>query len=400
MIETRELINLTSLLDFSNKLTQNLSEEFIINSTLFTIIGKLSICGITCYKQIGDETLSTYSKGKFNCNVAYSEKIIIDNTIIYKFELGEKLIGNDLSETEKQYAKLILSIASTALENYYNFEKLQFQKVQAEKKSQLLETLFEISRSFSDLTSEEKIVKALAFNIMGQLTTNKFAVVKLQNENPILKNNLDISDAELSQLIPKLNKTKLDTDLPSKLSQKIKIVSPMNIGGNTEGYLMIGPKMFGNYDEQDYSFVSSLASSAISALENERLILEELEKKRFETEMGFAKEIQNRLFPPNSLETEAFSYYGMTKPSSEVGGDYFDYVKISDTKYLFVIADVTGKGMPAALIMSNIQATIQSLAPLEPNLKSLVNTVNKIVYNNTGSDMFITAFFLSFGYTK
>jgi sigma-B regulation protein RsbU (phosphoserine phosphatase) len=58
-----------------------------------------------------------------------------------------------------------------------------------------------------------------------------------------------------------------------------------------------------------------------------------------------------------------------------------------------VIADVTGKGMPAALIMSNMQAAIQSLAPIEKDLKSLVDTVNKVVYRNTSKDMFITAFF-------
>jgi len=151
--------------------------------------------------------------------------------------------------------------------------------------------------------------------------------------------------------------------------------------------------MLGEYDEQDFSFVSSLASTAISALENERLIQEEIEKKRFETELGLATEIQKRLLPKSKLETDKFSFYGMTIPSNEVGGDYFDYVKISESKYLFVIADVTGKGMPAALIMSNMQAAIQSLAPIEKDLKSLVDTVNKVVYRSTSKDMFITAFF-------
>lgn len=389
----KELINLTSLLDFSNKLTQNLSEEFILNSTLLTILGKLSICGVKVIKFVDGKEIITYKKGKLQCETQITEVITIDKSIQYEFQLGQKIIDTIISEVEKQYVKLIISIAATALENYYNFQKLQFQKTQAEKKSQLLETLFEISRSFSGLSSEEKIVKALAFNIMGQLMTNKFAVVKTNRKNLILKNNLGVTNTELKSLIPKLKKVQIISDLDEKYRDIIKIVTPMNISGNTEGYLIIGPKMHGEYDEQDYSFVSSLATTAISALENERLIQEEIEKKRFETELGLATEIQKRLLPKSNLVTDKFKYYGMTIPSNEVGGDYFDYVKISDTKYLFVIADVTGKGMPAALIMSNMQAAIQSLAPIEKDLKSLVDTVNRIVYKNTKKDMFITAFF-------
>lgn len=389
----KELINLTSLLDFSNKLTQNLSEEFIINSTLFTIIGKLSICGVQATKSIDEKEIITFKKGRLDCETKITEVILIDHNIKYVFLLGKKVIEAEISDVEKQYVKLIISIAATALENFYNFQKLQFQKTQAEKKSQLLETLFEISRSFSGLSSEEKIVKALAFNIMGQLMTNKFAVLKTNGKNTILRNTLGITDIELTSIIPNLKKIKVDSDLDERYKDIIKIATPMNISGNTEGYLIIGPKMHGEYDESDFSFVSSLASTAISALENERLIQEEIEKKRFETELGLATEIQKRLLPKSKLETDKFSYYGMTKPSSEVGGDYFDYVKISESKYLFVIADVTGKGMPAALIMSNMQAAIQSLAPIEKDLKSLVDTVNKVVYRNTSKDMFITAFF-------
>ena len=389
----KELINLTSLLDFSNKLTQNLSEEFIINSTLFTIIGKLSICGVKAIKSVNGKEVITYTKGKLQCETQITEVILVNSNVNYEFQLGGKIIEAEISDVEKQYVKLIISIAATALENYYNFKNLQFQKIKAEKKSQLLETLFEISRSFSGLSSEEKIVKALAFNIMGQLMTNKFAVVKSNGENVILRNNLGITDSKLISLIPKLKRIKVDSDLDEKYREIIKIAVPMNISGNTEGYLIIGPKMHGEYDEQDYSFVSSLAATAISALENERLIQEEIEKKRFETELGLATEIQKRLLPKSNLETDKFKFYGMTQPSNEVGGDYFDYVKISESKYLFVIADVTGKGMPAALIMSNMQAAIQSLAPLEKDLKSLVDTVNRIVYRNTKKDMFITAFF-------
>lgn len=392
-MDNKELINLTSLLDFSNKLTQNLSEEFVINSTLLTILGKLGVCGIIATKSVNNEIQKSYKKGLFDCDTSYKEAIQLSQGTIFEFTLGQKLVKTEISETEMQYVKLILSIATTALENCINFNNLQTQKTKAEKKSQLLETLFEISRSFSDYSSEEKILKALAFNIMGQLATNKFALIKCNPEISITVNQLGINDDELISLVVHFEKINLDTDLEPKYQELIKMVSPMYLSGKLEGFILIGPKMYGEYDEQDYQFVSSLASTTIVALENERLIQEEIEKKRFETEINLASNIQKRLLPKNSLETETFSFYGMTNPSNEVGGDYFDYVKVTDSKYLFVIADVTGKGMPAALIMSNIQAIIQSLAPIEKDLNSLVNAVNRIVYKSTSKDMFITAFF-------
>lgn len=399
-MRTTELINLDSLLDFSNKLNQNLNEDFIINSTLLTIIGKLGVCGVKATKFQNNKEISIFQKGKLDCSPQISESINVGNNLEYRFVIGDKLSNIPISETEAKYVKLILSIATSALENQLTFDKLQTQKKQAEKKSQLLETLFEISRSFSGLSSLDKIIQAIAFNIMGQLTTNKFAVVRTNESQKILKNNLDMSDSQLEELIPELYKVKLNSDLKGELKGKIRIVSPMDIFGKNEGYILIGPKMFGDYDEQDYSFVQSLAATAISAIENERLIIEEIEKKKYESEMSIASEIQMKLLPSSSLEEKNFSFYGFTNPSGEVGGDYFDYIKISEDKFLFVIADVTGKGVPAAIIMSNIQAAIQALAPIEPNLKELVDSVNRIVYKNTSKDMFITAFFCLYDQSK
>jgi sigma-B regulation protein RsbU (phosphoserine phosphatase) len=235
---------------------------------------------------------------------------------------------------------------------------------------------------------------------MGQLTTNKFAVIRTSEKVDILKNNLDISNEELLDLTPNFQLIQSSSDLNKETREKIKIISPMEMFGKVEGYILIGPKMFGQYDEQDYSFVQSLATTAISAIENERLILEEIEKKKYESEMSIASDIQMKLLPKSSLEEKNFSFFGFTNPCGEVGGDYFDYIKISEDKFLFVIADVTGKGVPAAIIMSNIQAAIQALAPIEPNLKKLVDSVNKIVYKNTSKDMFITAFFCLYDQSK
>jgi sigma-B regulation protein RsbU (phosphoserine phosphatase) len=79
-------------------------------------------------------------------------------------------------------------------------------------------------------------------------------------------------------------------------------------------------------------------------------------------------------------------------PARTVGGDYFDFIKINESEHIIIIADVSGKGMPAALLMANLQAAIRTVAPLNLPLSSILQNINKLLYRNTGSDKFVTLF--------
>ena len=83
---------------------------------------------------------------------------------------------------------------------------------------------------------------------------------------------------------------------------------------------------------------------------------------------------------------------GKSIPSRAVGGDYFDFVKLNQYETLIIIADVSGKGLPAALLMANVQAAIRVLAPLKLTLKEIINQINSLVFQNTSPDKFITFF--------
>jgi sigma-B regulation protein RsbU (phosphoserine phosphatase) len=167
----------------------------------------------------------------------------------------------------------------------------------------------------------------------------------------------------------------------------------MFIQGNPKALLVIGKKMNGSeFTDENLQFIEALGNTAISTLESERLFKEEIEKKKLENELNLALDIQKNLLPKNVPNVKYFEIHGISLPSRHVGGDYYDFIKLDENRTIVAIADVSGKGMPAALLMANVQAALRVIAPLGLPLREIVQRLNKIVYLNTSSDKFVTFF--------
>lgn len=141
------------------------------------------------------------------------------------------------------------------------------------------------------------------------------------------------------------------------------------------------------------NFIQTLTNVVVVALENRRLLIQALEQERNERELELAADIQNKLFPeslPNHDKLEMASWY---KPHREIGGDHYDVIELPNGNVVFCIADVSGKGIPASLLMSNFQATLNALVPyMHDNLEELVHKLNEKVYQNAKGERFITMF--------
>ncbi len=175
----------------------------------------------------------------------------------------------------------------------------------------------------------------------------------------------------------------------------IEIVVPLRSGASSHGALLLGPRASGRpMSEEDRGFLRSLASQTASALDNLRLTGEWIEKQKIEKEMALAREIQRGLLPDGDPEIEGWDIDGINIPCLTVGGDYFDYLERGEGKYWLVIADVSGKGTGAALLMASAQAAIHALAGLgEISLEDLVERLNEVVYVSTELNRYVTAFF-------
>ena len=142
------------------------------------------------------------------------------------------------------------------------------------------------------------------------------------------------------------------------------------------------------------NFIQTISSIIIVAIENIRLFNESLLQEALKKELELAAKMQNLLIPDDSQmpKNPKVIVNGFYYPHYEVGGDYYDCLKLSETKTGFCIADVSGKGMAAAILMSNFQASLRALFTNEIDLEHLVIKLNSIVVANAGGEKFITFF--------
>jgi sigma-B regulation protein RsbU (phosphoserine phosphatase) len=146
------------------------------------------------------------------------------------------------------------------------------------------------------------------------------------------------------------------------------------------------------YDKASIDFLISLGSLVLMSVQKTYLIEARVEKERMEKELDLARKIQHALLPSQLPDMSPVQISARNIPSRQVGGDYYDVIQIGDKRFLIAIADVTGKGVPASLIMANIQAMVHMLAPLDMPLEEKTSRINEVIYQNTPSDTFVTFF--------
>ena len=140
-------------------------------------------------------------------------------------------------------------------------------------------------------------------------------------------------------------------------------------------------------------FIISITNIIAVAIENKRLFKQQLAQERLNRDIKLAKEVQQMLIPDNLPQNDKYEVGSIYKPHQNVGGDYIDFFKFSENKFAFCIADISGKGVAAAMLMANFQAIIQSLIFQFRDLETFIFALNEIVHKRiTKSDKYITFF--------
>jgi sigma-B regulation protein RsbU (phosphoserine phosphatase) len=145
----------------------------------------------------------------------------------------------------------------------------------------------------------------------------------------------------------------------------------------------------------DLDFTEAITNILVVALENKRFARKQLYQELLNREIEIASQVQQMLFPANLPNTPELKAQVTYFPHSLVGGDYYDLIQKSPDQIYFCIADVSGKGISAALLMSNFQATLRTLLRSDADLETIVNQLNFTLFENTKGERFIT-FFLGY----
>ncbi|OQX95392.1 hypothetical protein B6I21_05655 [candidate division KSB1 bacterium 4572_119] len=440
-----KLMELQSLFEVSQTLNSSLKLKSILDNMLLTPMGKMMISrGIVLLydseNNLKIETLkglpSTFAGKKVQFSIEITEPTFLttinkndqkemtffleegivlllpirssDRNLGY-IGFGEKLIKTEYAESELEYLKSISNIAATSIENGLMVMQLQEVNRRLDKKIQELNTLFEIGKELNSTLDKQKVLNLLSYAVMGEMIINRCLIFLEENDEKNLvmskglqanENNKRYANQEFLDELFKLSDPillkphdKYDKIFTYFRDSGFPVIVPMRLQNVTRGILAIGERITKvEFQDDDLEFLSTLGNEALICLENAKLFEERLEKQRIEEELAMAREIQQKLLPTICPQAKNYQIAGINISSLHVSGDYFDCIQLDENRLCLAIADVSGKGPSASLLMANLQAVLNVLIDTDDSLNNVTSKINNLIHKNTNYDKFITFF--------
>lgn len=276
-----------------------------------------------------------------------------------------------------------------------------------------LNVIDDFSKQLSSVFDPEKLRQLLNKNIKDYLhiTSVYFALFDKKTEKVILlpseefPNSVSITAddnffqaifrLELPTQFKEINYSGEANNLYDELrSRNVQVVFPLKDTENQLGFIALSEKISGApFLKEDLDVLTILTNQFVTALTTARFYIEAVEKRRMEKELHTARQIQQNLLPKELPNNEHFQLAAYSKPSCVVDGDFYDYLPIDERRFGLVIADACGKGMPAAMLISQIYAMTKSEVNNGNSIQCVLKNVNNQLVQFTPSEKFATLFY-------
>ncbi len=262
-----------------------------------------------------------------------------------------------------------------------------------------LNALLEITKAINNNYSTSQLL-----DLYQDILENRLGVGKLilfhfdQNWTCILKYGIseEFNHVEFEKELLDISEIETITYSKGNLSKSFEIVIPVFHKKTPLAYVLLGDV---NQERLELSaaikhlpYVQTLTNIIIVAIENKKLYKEHIQRAQIKKELELAQNMQQMLFPHSLPNTDELQVAAKYLPHQQVGGDYYDFIQLNNHEFIFCIADVSGKGVAAALLMSNMQATLHSLINYTHNLKDIILELNKRVIDNAKNEKFVSLF--------
>ncbi|MEQ8909181.1 MAG: PP2C family protein-serine/threonine phosphatase [Vicingaceae bacterium] len=267
-----------------------------------------------------------------------------------------------------------------------------------------LNTLLEITDAINSNSSKADLYAILKDVLISELYISKFALYIYDTDwHVTLTNGIDKATAakiNLDEVVNQYVNIDVLSSAQDKVLKNFDIVIPVYHKKKPLAYLLLadldGEKIEISPIIKHLRFIQTLANIIVVALENKRLNKEYIKQVEVKKELELAQNMQSLLFPrrlPDSKNLKVEAYY---QPHNEVGGDYYDVIQLDENRTALCVADVSGKGFSAALLMANFQANLRAIIKLEDNLVDLIKATNQKVIESANYEKFITLFICIF----
>ncbi len=260
-----------------------------------------------------------------------------------------------------------------------------------------LNALLEVTQAINNNLPEEALYKIYHFILRANLRIQKLLLCIRQDKwekkasfgtsTSFAKVNEHLVSLDLKEV------THLQNESVPSVFQEFDVIIPVYHRDAILAYVFLSQASEGSGVATDTKFIQTLTNLIVVAIENKKLAAKQMEQEALNRELQTAKRVQGRLFPKKLPNNPFVTVKADYLPHQTVSGDYFDFIALPDEKYFVCIADVSGKGIPAALLMSSLQASIRILVRQTTHLPRIVSELNHALYQILDGERFVTGFF-------
>lgn len=262
-----------------------------------------------------------------------------------------------------------------------------------------LHSLLEVTNAINLNKDVRELTRLFEFIVREQLGYNKFILFNKQEDwNCLLRVGvkMKVNQFDVEKELIRFRDITVIESSHSPLLSAFDVIVPVLHKDQALAYLLIkGIEYDGHLNKAiNYmSFIQTLANIIVVAIENKRMARVNIKQERLKKELEVASAMQQLLFPSGLPTNKRMDISAMYKSRHEVGGDYYDFIPLGDDEYIICIADVSGKGISAAMLMANFQATLRTMFQYrEFNMEELLFELNQKVMSSAKGEKFITFF--------
>lgn len=262
-----------------------------------------------------------------------------------------------------------------------------------------LSSLLEVTKAINSNFSRDQLLKIYESILKNQLKVEQFAVYSAVNYSRIhleLSSGIPAESLQLFEVESFLSKITASHEiyaLSDDLIHFFDTIIPVFHKNKPLAFVLLKVKGSGlENDEESLSFLQSLSNIIYVAFENKNLAKESIRQESIRKELEVASQMQSMLLPSELPHSEFFKVNAFYRSHAEVGGDYYDVFPLNEQEYGICMADVSGKGISAAFLMSNFQANVRAIFMYVQDLEELAKILNQKIIENAKGEKFITAF--------
>lgn len=319
-------------------------------------------------------------------------------------EALNKKTGQGFQEEDQEVLTVLAEQVAVALDNSFLYRRV---KEESLKKEILLEIDRQLSSSLeleevlqTILNSIRKVVECDAAGIfLVNKKTQEIEEAETFGYDPALAEDLNLKIGQgLIGYVAKTGESIIVPDVRqdpryvnARMETLAEMVAPITLDGEIIGVFNLEDNQLKAFDEADLTQLKVFANQAAISIERARLHRLATKQRKISEELSIARQIQLSFLPKKSPSIPGFDIAGTNIPSEQVGGDYYDFIPIVDNQTGIIIGDVSGKGVPAALIMASFRASL--LAEIRNNyaIRTIFRKVNRLLYESMERDNFVTA---------